>query len=71
MRARTLGRMTEASYLTAVKALSARGWRRVEPVPLGSPERPSLLERIVGGQLGSNPCQALPRHIVDAIVSAN
>jgi Zn-dependent peptidase ImmA (M78 family) len=39
-RARDLGRMTPATYLTAVKAASARGWRRVEPVPLGSPERP-------------------------------
>src|SRR5262249_36580453 len=38
MRAKTLGRMTDSTYLTAVKAISARGWRRVEPVPLGLPE---------------------------------
>jgi Zn-dependent peptidase ImmA (M78 family) len=43
MRARTLGRMSERTYLTAVKATSARGWRRVEPVPLGRPEEPTLL----------------------------
>ena len=40
MRARTLGRMSENNYLTAIKAASARGWRRVEPVPLGRPEHP-------------------------------
>ena len=38
MRAKTLRRMTDSSYLTAVKALSARGWRRLEPVPLGPPD---------------------------------
>jgi Zn-dependent peptidase ImmA (M78 family) len=43
MRARALGRMSENNYLTAVKAASARGWRTVEPVPLGSPERPARL----------------------------
>ena len=43
MRARTLGRMNERTYLTAVKTVSARGWRRREPVPLGAPEHPDLL----------------------------
>jgi len=43
MRARTLGRMSENNYLTAVKAASARGWRRVEPVPPGKPEHPTCL----------------------------
>jgi len=72
MRARTLGRMTEPSYLSAVKALSARGWRRVEPVPLGSPEHPSILERIFGTEpASSSRCQALPRHVVNAIAGAN
>jgi Zn-dependent peptidase ImmA (M78 family) len=37
LRAKNLGRMTDASFLTAVKALSARGWRRQEPIP--SPPR--------------------------------
>jgi Zn-dependent peptidase ImmA (M78 family) len=36
IRARTLSRMSENSYLTTVKAASARGWRHVEPVPLGN-----------------------------------
>ena len=41
MRARTLERMPPAAYTTAMKGLSARGWRRIEPVPLGLPESPS------------------------------
>ena len=48
MRARTLGRMSENNYLTAVKAASARGWRRVEPVPLGKPEQPTRFSRLLG-----------------------
>jgi hypothetical protein len=36
MRAGTLQVMSESTYLTAIKAASARGWRRIEPVPLGS-----------------------------------
>jgi len=47
MRARTLERMTPATYLTAVKAASARGWRRVEPVPLGPPEAAKMLPRLL------------------------
>jgi hypothetical protein len=71
MRARTLGRMTDSSYLTAVKALSARGWRRLEPVPLGPPEHPTRLRHIVGAQDGNGVCKALPRHVVTAIADAN
>ena len=33
MRARTLGRMTEGTYLSAIKTASARGWRRLNPFP--------------------------------------
>lgn len=40
MRAKTLGVMTPAAYTTAMKGLSARGWRRTEPIPLGAPEGP-------------------------------
>jgi hypothetical protein len=47
MRARTLGRMSESNYLTAVKAAHARGWRRVEPVPLGKPEHPACLKQLL------------------------
>jgi Zn-dependent peptidase ImmA (M78 family) len=30
MRAKTRGRMSDATYLTAIKAASARGWRRLD-----------------------------------------
>jgi hypothetical protein len=71
MRAKTLGRMTDSAYLTAVKAISARGWRRVEPVPLGPPEHPTRLRQIISADDTNGVCKALPRHVVKAIVSAN
>ncbi len=71
LRAKNLGRMTDASYLTAVKALSARGWRRQEPIPIGAPENPARLRQIVGVNGGNGVSKAMPRHIVDAIAGAN
>jgi Zn-dependent peptidase ImmA (M78 family) len=71
LRAKNLGRMTDASYLTAVKALSARGWRRQEPIPIGPPENPARLRQIVGVNGGNGVSKAMPRHIVDAIAGAN
>lgn len=49
MRARTLGVMPESRYVNAMKAMSARGWRRVEPGDehLGALESPVLLARAV------------------------
>jgi Zn-dependent peptidase ImmA (M78 family)/DNA-binding XRE family transcriptional regulator len=70
MRARDLNRMNEATYLTAIKAASARGWRRTEPVPLGPPERPSQLLALIHDER-SQPIRAqLPEHIVRAIANA-
>jgi Zn-dependent peptidase ImmA (M78 family)/DNA-binding XRE family transcriptional regulator len=71
MRAKTLGRMTESTYLTAVKAVSARGWRRVEPVPLGAPERPIHLQKIIATKGAQEHCYVLPQHVVRAIANAN
>ncbi|MET8063067.1 XRE family transcriptional regulator [Micromonospora sp. NPDC005313] len=71
MRAKTLGRMSDSTYLTAVKAISARGWRRVEPVPLGAPERPSHLQRVITSEGARKQCEALPQHLVRAIGAAN
>jgi len=71
LRATNLGRMTDASYLTAVKALSTRGWRRQEPIPIGAPENPARLRQIVGVNGGNGVSKAMPRHIVDAIAGAN
>ncbi len=70
MRARTLGRMSENNYLTAVKAASARGWRRVEPVPLGKPEQPVRLEYLLKTPAGRRALTLLPAGVVDALVTA-
>ena len=71
MRARTLGRMNERTYLTAVKTLSARGWRRREPVPLGAPEQPDLLMGFLSTAEGRQARSYLPGSVVDGIVIAN
>jgi Zn-dependent peptidase ImmA (M78 family)/transcriptional regulator with XRE-family HTH domain len=70
MRARTLRCMSENTYLTAIKASSARGWRRVEPVPLGVPERPRRLLEFVHAEASTSARTQLPAHIVDAIATA-
>jgi Zn-dependent peptidase ImmA (M78 family)/transcriptional regulator with XRE-family HTH domain len=71
MRARTLGRMTEGQYLTAVKAASARGWRRSEPIPLGDPERPQWLGRILNSPAGIRAAATLPHDVVASLAEAS
>lgn len=46
MRAKTVGPMTDARYVSAMKQVSARGWRKAEPgdAQLGEPEFPRLIE---------------------------
>lgn len=46
-RARDLGRMTADGYVSAMKALSARGWRTDEPSVGLAPEEPLLLRRAI------------------------
>jgi Zn-dependent peptidase ImmA (M78 family)/transcriptional regulator with XRE-family HTH domain len=46
-RARTLNRLDQQRYESAMKALSVRGWRKKEPGQIGKPEAPVLLERAV------------------------
>ncbi len=70
MRARTLGRKSENNYLTAVKAASARGWRRVEPVPLGRPEHPTCLKQLLATPAGCQSLKLLPHDVVGALVTA-
>lgn len=70
MRAKSLGRMSEGTYLTAVKAASARGWRRVEPVPLGPPEQPYLLESLLKSGLTPRLRAAIPNSLLHALVQA-
>lgn len=47
VRAKTLGVMDDHTYAQAWKALSVRGWRKMEPGSLGAPEVPVLLHRAV------------------------
>jgi hypothetical protein len=70
MRAKTLGRMSEGAYLTAVKAASARGWRRVEPVPLGDPESAGVFARLLRGPSGQDLRRSLPGDVLDSIAVA-
>jgi Zn-dependent peptidase ImmA (M78 family)/transcriptional regulator with XRE-family HTH domain len=70
MRARALGRMSEGQYLTAVKAASARGWRRIEPVPLGRPEQPAQFTRLLTMPEAQRAAAALPADILDALLAA-
>lgn len=70
MRARTLGCMSDKDYLTAVKAASARGWRRTEPVPLGKPEHPGCLINILSTPVGQHAASSLPTSVVERLASA-
>ncbi len=44
-RAQTLGTMDPTAYTQAMKTMSARGWRKREPVDLGPAEKPVLLAK--------------------------
>ncbi len=70
MRAKTLQRMSEPQYLTAIKAASARGWKRVEPVPLGRPEQPKRLAEILQAKRGRTAAAVMPRDVVAALADA-
>jgi Zn-dependent peptidase ImmA (M78 family)/transcriptional regulator with XRE-family HTH domain len=70
MPARSLGCMAEGDYLTAVKASSARGWRRLEPVPLGAPEQPQLLRTLLEAPSGELCRGMLPTSVVDQLAQA-
>jgi Zn-dependent peptidase ImmA (M78 family) len=70
MRARTLGKMSEGQYVAAVKAASARGWRRAEPVPLGEPERPKRFAALLSTPQAQKALTALPTGAVDKLVAA-
>src|SRR6266496_5390668 len=70
LRAKNLGRMTDASYLTTVEALSAR-LAAPGADPHRPPENPARLRQIVGANGGNGVSKAMPRHVVDAIAGAN
>jgi len=71
MRARTLGRMTEGTYLSAIKTASARGWRRIEPVPLGQPEQPTKLLAYLASPDSTAARAVLPPQILERIQTAS
>jgi Zn-dependent peptidase ImmA (M78 family) len=70
MRARRLDRLTEGQYISAIKQASARGWRRIEPVPLGPPERPERLAELLGTDEGMRAAAAQPSRIVEDLKAA-
>src|SRR5262249_47015085 len=70
MRAKTLGRMKEATYLTAVKTASARGWRRLEPIPLGAPEQPIRLIGLLRGPASQRLRTNLPGGVITSLIAA-
>lgn len=43
-RAKDLGTITDAAYTRTMRRMSALGWRTREPVDIGPPERPQLLQ---------------------------
>jgi Zn-dependent peptidase ImmA (M78 family)/transcriptional regulator with XRE-family HTH domain len=71
MRAKTLGRMTEGTYLSAIKTASARGWRRIEPVPLGQPEQPTRLLAYLASADSTAARAVLPPQILERIQTAS
>ena len=70
MRAKTLDVMDPAAYLTSVKAASARGWRRAEPVPLGQPETPSRTDALRHSKAGQAAAHWLPQAFVSHLADA-
>jgi hypothetical protein len=66
-----LERMSDSTYLSAIKTASARGWRRVEPVPLGQPEQPAELLAYLASPEGTAARAVLPPHILASIQTAS
>jgi Zn-dependent peptidase ImmA (M78 family)/transcriptional regulator with XRE-family HTH domain len=69
-RARTLERITESQYVSAIKTASARGWRRFEPVSLGQPERPQMLSKIIASDKEGSASSGLPTELIYSIAAA-
>lgn len=66
-RSRDLGIMSPQTYLSAVKAASARGWRRIEPVSLGVPEKPQVIPSLLTAPTGYRMREFLPAAVLDEI----
>lgn len=70
MRSKTLGVLTDEKYLTAIKAASARGWRRVEPMPLMGGEQPNILRTVMQSPDGEVARRLLPSVILRELEEA-
>lgn len=70
MRAKHLDVMDSSAYLTAVKAASARGWRRAEPVPLGRPETPRRTDQLQISRAGRGARSWMPTAFVEHLAEA-
>jgi len=46
-RAKDVGTLSDSQYTRTMRHMSAYGWRTKEPVDIGPPERPQMLERVV------------------------
>ncbi len=66
-RAVVLGRMSPSQYQSAMKEISARGWRRVEPVPLGKPESPTALRDLLAAKNIRQLIDQLPSNVVGTL----
>jgi Zn-dependent peptidase ImmA (M78 family)/transcriptional regulator with XRE-family HTH domain len=70
IRCKDLRKISETSYLGGVKMMSARGWRRSEPVPLGPPEEPALLRSLLQKEGREQIGSVLPDEVVMSLVEA-
>lgn len=66
MRSRDLDVMDPTAYTTAMKGLSARGWRRQEPINLGEPEGPARTTELL--TVAKSGASWFPQQLVPALV---
>lgn len=65
MRASDLGVMAPAAYTAAMKGMSARGWRRTEPIQLGRPEGPHVTTELL--KVAKSEVDWFPRALMPAL----
>jgi Zn-dependent peptidase ImmA (M78 family)/transcriptional regulator with XRE-family HTH domain len=78
IRARDQQAISEAEYVQAMKYMSMKGWRRNEPVQIGSPEIPTLLGKATDALASTDVAlealaaeAGLPLQLVESIVGAS
>lgn len=68
MRAKDLEVMTPPAYTTAMKGISARGWRRSEPIPLGEPEKSTVTTELL--KVAQSRTGWFPHHLLPALAES-